>query len=152
MKQAYFLATLMVFPGPVANAIEFNKEALKSMQAEGHKIVQEAAGGRAYQTSSGECLDIAGSGLVVRKCNAKAKSQMWSLDGQGHLVASDGRCVAGAQLQNCGEDKAGIWKLDGQQRLVNGAKQCLHVQANPPTPGAKVVAAPCSKAPNQVWK
>ena len=151
MKQAYFLAALMVVLGPVANAVEFNTDALKSMQEEGHKIVAESKGARAYKAAGGQCLDIAGAALVIRACNAKAKTQMWNFDGQGRLVAHDGRCVTGSQLQKCGAANTGKWKLDGQKRLANGAKQCLQIQGNPPKPGAKVVAAACNKSPNQVW-
>jgi len=151
MKQAYFLAALMVVLGPAANAVEFNTDALKSMQEEGHKIVAESKGARAYKASGGHCLDIAGAALVIRACNAKAKTQMWNFDGQGRLVAHDGRCVTGSQLQKCGAAKTAKWKLDGQKRLANATMQCLQIQGNPPKPGAKVVAAACNKSPNQVW-
>ena len=151
MKQAYFLAALTFVLGSAANAVEFNTDALKSMQEEGHKIVAESKDARAYKASAGHCLDIAGAGLVINKCNAKAKTQMWNFDGQGRLLAHDGRCVAGSNLQKCGASKTEIWKLDGQKRLANDAKQCLQIQGNPPKPGAKVVAAACNKSPNQVW-
>ena len=151
MKQAYFLAALMVVLGPVANAVEFNTDALKSMQEEGHKIVAESKGARAYKAAGGHCLDIAGAALVIRACNAKAKTQMWKFDGQSRMVAHDGRCVTASQLQKCGAAKTAKWKLDGQKRLANAAMQCLQIQGNPPKPGAKVVAAACNKSPNQVW-
>ena len=151
MKQAYAMAALTVVLGSAANAVEFNTDALKSMQEEGHRIVAESQGARAYKAAGGLCLDIAGAGLVINKCNAKAKTQMWNVDGQGRLVAHDGRCVAGSNLQKCGASKAENWNLDGQNRLANAAKQCLQIQGNPPKPGAKVVAAACNKSPNQVW-
>ncbi len=151
MKKAYFLSALMLCIGSAANAVEFNKEALKSMQEEGHKIVEESQAGRVFKTAGGECLDIAGAGMVVRNCNASAKTQQWSLSGQGHLISHDGRCVTGAKLQKCGAGQAQQWKHDGNGRLINATQKCLQVQGNPPKPGAKVVAANCSKAPNQVW-
>ena len=95
---------------------------------------------------------MAGGGLAVKPCDAKSKSQVWQIDGQGRLVAHDGRCVAGDQLQKCGSGNAQKWQVDGRGRLANGAKQCLQAQGNPPKAGAKVVGAACSKAPNQVWQ
>ena len=91
------------------------------MQEEGHKIVAESKVARAYKASGGQCLDIAGAGLVIKKCNAKAKTQMWNFDDQGRLVAHDGRCVAGSKLQKCGASKAESWeagrpKAPGQRR------------------------------------
>ena len=152
MKKAYFLSVLMLCIGSAAYAVEFNKEALKSMQEEGHKIVEESQGTRLFKAAGEQCLDIAGAGLVIRKCNASSKTQQWGLNGQGHLIAHDGRCVTGAQLQKCGAGKAQQWKHDGNKRLANAAQKCLQIQGNPPKPGAKVVAANCSKSPNQVWK
>ncbi len=138
--------------GPVVQAVDFNAEAMKSMQKEGHQIVEDSQQGRIYKSAGGHCLDKVGAGLVVKKCNAKVKTQRWRLDNKKRLVASDGRCVAGAKLQKCGSGKAQVWKLDGQKRLANNAKQCLQAQGNPPKAGAKVVVADCNKAPNQVWK
>jgi hypothetical protein len=151
MKQAVAFVAFMLALGPAANAVEFNKDALKSMQEEGHKIVEESKGARAYEAAGGHCLDMKRDGLVIKKCDAKAKTQMWKFDGKGRLVANDGRCVTGAKLQKCADSKAGKWKLDDKKRLANGAKQCLQVQGKPPKPGAQVVAAACSKSPNQVW-
>ena len=151
MKQAYLLVALMLALGPAANAVEFNKDALKSMQEEGHKMLEESRGTRTYKAPGGLCLDVAGAGLVVNKCNAKAKNQMWYFDDQGSLVAGDGRCVTGSKLQKCGASKAESWKLDGQKRLASSVQKCLQVQGNPPKPGAEVVAGACSKSPSQVW-
>lgn len=151
MKQAFVSAALAALLVPSAMAVDFNTDALKSMQEEGHKIVEEAQG-KAYRTAGGLCLDVAGGALAVKPCDANSKSQVWQIDGQGRLVAHDGRCVAGDQLQKCGSGNAQKWQVDGRGRLANGAKQCLQAQGNPPKAGAKVVGAACSKAPNQVWQ
>jgi hypothetical protein len=151
MKQRFMAAALAVAIAPFAAAVEFNKDALKSMQEEGHKIVEEAQG-RAYRAAGGLCLDIAGGGLSVKPCDAKAKTQVWQIDGKGRLVAGDGRCVAGDKLQKCGSGNAQKWKVDGNKRLANAAKQCLQVKGSPPKAGAKVIAVACSKSPNQVWQ
>ena len=153
MKQVFLFAAMVVFTATGAQAVEFNTDALKSMQEEGHKIVEEAQAGRAYRAAGGLCLDIAGNGLVVRKCNAKSRTQQWSTDGQGRLVANDGRCVAGPQLAACGAAKAQKWKHDGKQRLANQNNMCLQVQSSPPQAGTRVVVAGCKdKAAAQVWR
>ena len=152
MKPVYMIAALAVsFTTTAANAVEFNTEALKSMQEEGHKIVEQAQG-KTYRTSGGLCLDVAGAALVIRPCNAKSQSQIWKIDTQSRLVAHDGRCVAGAQLQQCGAVNAQKWKVDEKKRLANANQQCLQVQGNPPKAGSNVIAPACSPAPNQVWQ
>lgn len=152
MKPVCLIAALAVsFTTTVANAVEFNKEALQSMQEEGHKIVEQAQG-KTYKSAGGLCLDIAGAALVVRPCNAKSQSQIWKIDTESRLVAHDGRCVAGAQLQKCGAGNAQKWKVDEKKRLANTKQQCLQVQGNPPKAGAKVIAPACSQAPTQVWQ
>lgn len=151
MKKAYLIAALAVAFVPIANAVEFNTGALRSMQQEGLKIVGEAQG-RTYKTSNGLCLDITEVGLVVKLCDAKSQSQIWKIDSQSRLVANDGRCVAGAQLQVCGTGNAQKWKVDEKKRLSNAEMQCLHVEGNPPKAGVKVIATACSEAPNQIWQ
>ena len=151
MKPIFLLAGLAVALAPGVKAVELNKEAMKTMQQEGHRIVEEAQGGRAYKAGKNLCLDTGGGGLEVRKCNANAKTQKWTMDGQSRLVAQDGRCVAGAQLAKCGAGKAQKWKLDGKNRLANQNKQCLLVQGNQPKAGAKVVTTACGKGAGQVW-
>jgi len=128
MKQVFLLPALAAMLVTSAQAVELNTDALKTMQKEGHRIVEESEGGRAYKAANGFCLDAAGGGLVVRKCKDGAKTQKWTMDGQSRLVAHDGRCVAGPNLE------------------------CLQIQGNTPKDGAKVVAAGCNKAPGQVWK
>lgn len=152
MKPISLLAVTLVAIAPLVNAVDLNRDALKSMQQEGHKIVEESQGGRNYKTGNGLCMDFAGVVMLVKKCNNKA-TQKWRFDDQGRLLASDKRCVSGtAQLQKCGTGNGQKWKLDGQKRLVNGSKKCLQVQGNPAKAGAKVAAAKCTKGANQVWK
>lgn len=152
MKPISLLAATLAASVSVANAVDLNKDALKSMQQEGLKIVEESQEGRNYKTGNGLCLDFAGAALLVKPCNNNA-TQKWHFDDNGRLVTSDKRCVAGAaQLQQCGTLDGQKWKLDAQKRLANGFNKCLQVQANPPTAGAKVVAAICNNGANQVWK
>ncbi len=151
MKQVFLAAAVALAGVSSAHAVDFNKDALKSMQEEGHKIVAETEG-RAFMTGNGLCLDVDGAGLVVANCDPKSKSQIWRIDGESRLVAHDGRCVASDKLQKCGSGNAQKWKVDDKKRVANTAKQCLQPQGNPPKAGAKVAAAGCSKAGTQVWK
>lgn len=145
------LAMLSLAAG--AQAVNLNTDALKSMQEEGHKIVEQAGDGRFFRSNTGQCLDIAGKTLLIKACDDKATSQLWRFDDQGRLAAHDGRCVGdNAQLQACNKSKEQQWKLDGKQRLANGAGQCLQPQGNPPEAGAKIAAVGCSGAGRQVWK
>ena len=132
-------------------AVDFNTDALKSMQKEGHAIVAESKGARAYKASNGLCLDFAGSTVMVSKCN-NSKSQKWSMDGSSRLVAHNGQCVGGSSLQACSNAKGQTWTLDASKRLINDGKKCLQPQDNPPKAGTKVVAVNCSKSAQQVWK
>jgi hypothetical protein len=144
-------------------AAQFNTDALKKMQKEGHKILEEqqaaeaakAAGGagapparRAYRSGANLCLDARGT-LSVATCNGQAASQQWAFDASRRLVAHDGRCLAGATLVKCAEGKSQKWVHDDRGRLRNDAQQCLQPRSG--QAGAQVTAASCSAAPNQVW-
>ncbi len=152
MKQAFLLAGLLAACIPTAQAVDLNKDAMKAMQQEGHKIVADSQGGRAFKTSNGLCLEVAGGGLTVKKCNGKASGQKWRFDDKKRLVASNGKCVDGGKLKKCAGAPSQKWKLDGKKRLANNAKQCLQTQVTPPKSGTKVSAAACGKGGNQVWK
>ena len=128
---------------------------MKTMQKEGHKIVEESTAGRAFKLSGGQCLHAAGkngASLSASKCNTKSNSQKWQLDGQGRLVAHSGSCVdvagANAVLQKCSGSKSQQWKHDGKKRLANGDKKCLQGDGA----SGKVSAAACSGAAGQVWQ
>ena len=152
MKQIFLLTALAVSLAQGAQAIELNKDAMKTMQQEGHRIVEESQGGRAYKAGNNLCLDTGGGRLIVRKCNGGAKTQKWKMDDKKRLVAHDSRCVAGAQLAKCGAGKAQTWKHDDNKRLSNQNKQCLQVQGSPPKEGAKVTVAACgNKVAGQTW-
>jgi hypothetical protein len=152
MKQVFLLVLATALLATGAQAVEFNTDALKSMQEEGHRIVEESQGGRPFKAANNFCLDVAGAGMVIRKCKAESKTQKWVTDGQSRLVAHDGRCVDGARLVKCGGAKSQKWKHDGMKRLANNNKQCLQVQGSPLKGGAKIVAVACrDKTPNQVW-
>jgi Ricin-type beta-trefoil lectin domain len=152
MKRIIAFSALAVMCAAPALAVEFNTDALKSMQEEGHKIVAESGSARSYKASNGQCLEAKGSGLVIANCNGKNNNQKWTMDGNQRLVAHDGRCVGGAQLQKCGGSNAQKWTLDGSKRLASKDKKCLQPQGSPPKAGAKVIAASCSKSAHQVWK
>ena len=152
MKLKYILAGLLVACVSAANAVELNKDALKSMQQEGHKLLEESSGGRAFKGAGGFCLDIAGAGMVVRSRKADSKSQLWKLDDKARLVAHNGQCVDGARLKKCGSAPTQKWSHDGNKRLAKGKKECLQIQGDKPKAGAKVVIAACSGSAKQVWK
>ncbi|MEH6610213.1 MAG: RICIN domain-containing protein [Halioglobus sp.] len=152
MKLKFILAGLLVACVSVANSVELNKDALKSMQQEGHKLLEESSAARAYKGAGGFCLDIAGEEMVVRSCNAKTKNQQWKLDGQARLVAQNGKCIDGARLKKCSSAQTQKWSHDGKKRLANGKKQCLQIQGEKPKAGAKVVVSACSGSTKQVWK
>jgi len=145
-------------------AAQFNTDAMKKMQKEGLERLEEekasatakpaaagkaAAARRAYRTGNKLCLDARGA-LSVEPCNGKAASQQWALDAKRHLVAHNGRCLAGASLVKCGQGKFQLWTYDKRGRLRNDAGQCL--QPNNAKAGAPVSAAACSNAPAQVWQ
>lgn len=158
MKQAYLAAGLLALYLPAAGAVDFNTDALKSMQEEGHQIVEEEMGMRAFKSASGQCLQDsnpgkAGAQVVTRKCNAKSSQQKWRFDDKGRLAAMGGTCLsagnkagAGAVTQACGSSKSQQWQLDGKKRLANGAGQCLEGQKD-----GSVATAGCSDSANQVW-
>jgi len=154
MKQAYFLMGLLVAVAPATHAVDFNKEALKSMQQEGHKIVEESADARMYRAGGGFCLGSAGQKLVIKACNNGDQSQKWRMNDSQQLVAHDGRCVgiaAGdAVLQKCGGAKNQKWSQDGKKRLVNNARQCLQFLGDTAA-GSSVASANCNKTSRQVW-
>ena len=152
MKLKYVLAGLLVACVSAVNAVELNKDALKSMQDEGHKLLEESSGGRVFKGAGGFCLGVAGSAMVVKSCKPGTKNQQWKLDGKARLVAHNGQCVDGARLKKCGSGPTQKWAHDGKKRLANGKKQCLQIQGNKPKAGAKVVVSACNKSANQVWK
>jgi hypothetical protein len=94
-------------------AAQFNTEALKKMQKEGHKIVEEqqaaeaakpatgtqAAGAplarHAYRFGADLCLDARGV-LSVETCDGRIASQQWALDAGARLVATMGAVWMGA--------------------------------------------------------
>jgi hypothetical protein len=152
MKRIFAISAMTMAIVAPAGAVDFNTDALKSMQKEGHKIVAESQGARNYKASNGECLDFKGNGLVLAKCNGKSNSQKWKMDDKQRLVAHNGRCVVGSNLQECGNSKGQKWTHDAKHRLINLAKKCLQPQGNPPASGAKVVAGNCSDANHLVWK
>ena len=153
MKQTYLLAVLLGLCAAGAAAIELNTDAMKKMQQEGHKILEE--GQRSFKLPNGQCLQASGGKLASGKCNKKAGNQKWRFDDKGRLVSQDGTCVSvaggdkkpGAQaiLQKCSGAKPQKWKVDGAKRLVNGLGTCLQAE------GGAVVTAKCSKSANQKW-
>jgi len=141
------LTALVTTQGALA---QFNTDALKSMQKEGHKILEEAQEKRPFALNGNLCLDTSGSDLVVRSCNGR-DSQAWRLDDQRRLVADNGQCVQGAKLRPCASGKNQLWRHDAQKRLVSDAGGCLQAQGNPLKTGAPVVKAACAKAVRQSW-
>ena len=152
MKLKYVLAGLLVACVSAVNAVELNKDALKSMQKEGHKLLEDSAGGRAFKGAGGFCLGVAGSKMELRPCKPDTKNQLWKLDGKARLIAHNGQCVDGARLKKCGSGSTQKWSHDGKKRLANGKKQCLQIQGDKPKAGAKIVISACNNSASQVWK
>lgn len=150
MIQRFAVATLLTSIGACAHALQFNKDALKAMQEEGHKIVEEAEGVTIFKGQGGFCLDTAGTSLVVRTCS-DAGSQRWRFDDENRLVAHSKQCVESATLRKCAAGDAQVWAHDDEKRLVNRAGQCLQIQGSPRA-DAKVTTAACSDEPGQVWR
>ncbi len=161
MKHAVFLAGLMGLYAAGSTAIELNTEAMKKMQEEGHKIVEQETATRQFKLPNGQCLQAAGAPnkagikLVSRPCNDKAANQQWQFDNAGRLVSQGGLCVgiggkgeepgANAVLQGCNKSDGQQWKVDGARRLQNGTGLCLQAQ------GGDAVTAACSGSPGQKW-
>ena len=155
MKQTYLLAGLFCLYAVGAMAIDLNTDALKKMQEEGHKILEEEQGARAFKLPNGHCLQAAGGNLVNSKCNDKASNQKWHFDNNGRLVSFDGNCVraagggkhpgANAILPLCRGAGAQKWKLEGSKRLAKPHGMCLQAD------GKNVVTAKCSGAGTQKW-
>ena len=155
MKQTYLLAGFLCLYATSAAAIELNTDAMKKMQAEGHKIVEEQQGARLLKLPNGQCLQAAGGGVGTAKWNNKTSNQKWYFDDNGRLVNQEGNCMsaqgggktpgAKAVLQQCGGAEAQKWQLDGAKRLANGNGMCLQAQ------GGNVVTAQCSDNANQKW-
>lgn len=164
MKQRTLWIGLLALYLPGAGAVDFNTDALKSMQEEGHKIVEESQGLRSFKLPSGQCLHAAGAAgtnLVINKCNPKSNNQKWRFDDKSRLANQNGACVgvagdaskpgASAVMQKCSGAKFQQWKQDGKKRLVNGIDKCLEAAGDPKSPGGNVVTTACSDSPKQVW-
>ncbi|TXS90736.1 RICIN domain-containing protein [Parahaliea maris] len=158
MKHRFLIPGLLALCTAGAYAIDLNKDALKKMQEEGHKIAEGEGNFRSFGLPNGQCLQAAGDpskagvNVVVRKCNDSANNQKWQLENQ-HLKSHGNLCVAvGSEAQKpgsnvvlkaCGGGKEQKWSLDGQGRLKNGFEHCL--QAN----NGNVVTAACSGSGQQ---
>ena len=170
MKPLYLITTgLLTALLAGGAAAQFNPDALKKMQKEGHKMLEEQQGAAAdaaqqpadgspaaapakatvaYRSGANLCLDARG-GPAARNCNSAAPTQQWSFDATGRLVASDGRCLDGAALVACAAGDTQKWVHDKRGRLRNQAQQCL--QPRVANAGAPVITAVCSGAEAQVW-
>jgi hypothetical protein len=170
MKQPTLTATLLALSLtalPSARAVEFNTEALKTMQKEGHEIVEQEKGLRAFQLASGLCLHAAKTGkpgakLQVAACKEKSDNQKWRFDDEGRLANQGGTCVgiagnakkpgAKAELQKCSGAAHQRWQVDNRQRLVNGLNLCLEAANNGKKAGAGLKSVACGDSPGQTWK
>ena len=150
IKQRIAATALGLTLGTCAYAQTFNKDALKDLQQQGLDIIEQAEG-RRYMTADNLCLDTGETGLVVKTCS-ESDTQIWKIDGEQHLIAHSGQCVAGPNLAECGTGNAQIWKYDEKQRLANANSWCLQISGDTPVAGAKVITAQCSDAQKQVWQ
>ncbi len=158
MKPRFLIPGLLALCTAGAYAIDLNTDALKKMQEEGHKIVEDEGKFRSFTLPNGQCLQAAGDpskagvNVVVRKCADSANNQKWQLESP-HLKSHGNLCVAvggeaqkpgsNVVLKSCGGSKDQKWSLDGQGRLKNGFDHCL--QAN----NGNVVTAACSGSAQQ---
>ncbi len=170
MKHTLGLSVFFLLAGTAAQAIDLNTDALKTMQQQGHEIVEKAESQdwRSFRLEGGQCLQIAGAvdkvgaNVVLRDCNASAKVQQFSFDDQGRLVSHGGTCLgvggdanqpgANALMQKCGGQNFQKWRLDPQSRLHNQLNKCLHAAGAPGQPTGNVISQNCSANANQVWK
>ena len=122
-KHGFITAGILGLCMATANAVDLNTDALKKMQEEGDKIIEQEKGMRMLRMANGNCLTAGGK--------------------PGQPGAS---VVAQKVLQNCAGNPQQKWALDKQKRIAGRAGLCL--QAN----GGNVVAAACSGANNQKWQ
>jgi Ricin-type beta-trefoil lectin domain len=142
-------------------AVELNTDAMKKMQEEGNKILEEEQAFAPLVLSNGRCLQGAGApgtpdvNVVVRECNAKARNQKWQFDAQGRLAGPEGTCVGvagkgapgdNAVMKACAAGKDQKWARDDKNRLANGQGLCLQVQ------NGNIIAATCNDKNNQRWR
>ncbi|MDX1569448.1 MAG: RICIN domain-containing protein [Xanthomonadales bacterium] len=150
MIQRFAVMTLAAALGTSAQATEFNKDALKTMQQQGHEIAEDAP--RRFKAKGDFCLDTSDDGLVVKACSDEA-TQKWKFDDKRRLVANSGRCVAVGKLADCDASDVKSWTHDDAKRLVNADGKCLQIKGNTPKADAKVVNAACKKdVVGQVWE
>ncbi|TGD73307.1 hypothetical protein E4634_09725 [Mangrovimicrobium sediminis] len=172
MKHAT-LATLafavsVTVSAPAALAVDLNTTALKTMQQQGHQLLEEAQDWRHFELKSKRCMQIAGgvsavgANLVFRPCNATAQTQEFRFDDKGRLVSRGDTCVgvqgnalklgASAIMQACDDSKAQQWELDDKNRLVNKDERCLQATGKPEQKQGNMILTKCSGSPNQVWE
>ncbi len=167
MKNLSLALTFAAICASAAFAVDFNKDALKKMQEEGHDIVDQEQGLRAFRLASDLCLHAAkpkkaGSKLQVAKCKSKSDNQKWQFDDKGRLATKGGVCLgvsgngkkagARAELQQCGDAEHQRWTLDDKGRLVNGFGNCLQAAGNGTKAGAKLESRPCKQSAAQTWE
>jgi hypothetical protein len=156
-RQLIMVGLLLAVASPMASA-QFNTDALKKMQQEGHRLLEEAqeeegpavGAPRRYTIGDNLCLTAA-QPLAIRRCRTEP-AQRWIMDEAGHLLSADERCLAGAQLAQCNNSNVHLWQHDDRDRLANKAGQCLQLQGGLPASDSKrVIVARCSEAQAQVW-
>ena len=168
MKTVSLVLTLAAVCASAALAVDFNKDALKKMQEEGHEIVDQEQGLRAFRLASNLCLhaakpDKAGSKLQAAKCKPKSDNQKWQFDDKERLANKGGLCLgiggkakkagATAELQKCGDANHQRWTLDDKGHLVNGLGNCLQAADEGTKAGAKLESRPCDdKSAAQTWE
>lgn len=161
MKHGYLWAGFLGLWVASTSAVEFNTDALKKMQQEGHKILEDQQGPRVFRLGNGNCLQPAGdaakpgTNVALRKCDDKVKAQQWTWDSNGRLLSQAGTCLskagepnqlqANAVLRACTGAKNQQWEQDGEGRLINGVGSCLQAEKG------NAVTRTCNQAPTQKW-
>jgi len=163
MKISLVLAVALGLATAGANAVKLNPDAMRAMQEEGERKLQQAMQPRAFRLSSGLCLQRGGDGNVFAgACAAKNAAQKWHFDKHGRVVHNSGTCLAVAGkpgspgsnvvTQGCGKSAHFKWKPQKNGQLVNAGKACLQAVGNINKSGANVNLGGCKAGPAQVWK
>jgi LmbE family N-acetylglucosaminyl deacetylase len=100
----------------------------------------------------GDCLDVVGGSIASTTCSEASSSQRFTVTSDGHVLASDHRCLvassAGPELSPCvaGLDPdPGRWSLMSGGNLVNVSGSCLAAD------NAALSLGACDRRPASQW-
>ncbi len=163
MKTRLVLTISLCLGAAAAQAVKLNPDAMRAMQAEGDKMMQQAMQPRTFRLSTGMCLQRGEDGNVLTAaCDAQSPAQIWRIDELGRVVHSGGECLAVAGEPGkpevnvvtmvCGNGPEFLWMPNKAGQLVNSGTACLHAVGDVSQPGANVILGICEVGPAQVWQ